>query len=87
MKTLKLSSEIAILDSSEATRFTLSPDSKYMAFGGQDSNLYLHNLESKEIEQSPDHTELTTGISALDWDQNSLTRMAMIDTTGVLSLL
>ena len=87
MKTLKLSSEINILDRSEETKFTLSPDSKYLAFGGLGSNLYLYNMEDSEIEQNPDNTELVTGVSALDWDQNSLTRVATIDTTGVLSLL
>ena len=50
MKTLKLSSDIHILDSSLITRFTLSPDSKYMAFGGEKSNLYLYNMDDKDIE-------------------------------------
>ena len=59
---------------------------KFLAIGGQESNLYLYNMEDNDFDQCPDVSDLTTGISDMDWDKSNETRIATIDTKGVLTI-
>ena len=83
---MKLCSTINILDDHEVTRFTLGPNNKYLATGGLSCNLYIFNMEKNDFEEEPDPSELNTGIQDLDWDCSNATRLATIDTTGVLTV-
>ena len=46
----------------------MSPNFKFLAIGGQDSNLYIYNMDTNDFDQCPDISDLTTGISGMDWD-------------------
>ena len=67
-KTMKTAQTIHILDQSLNTRLTMAPNCKFLGIGGENSNLYVYNMDTNDFDQCPDVSDLTTGISDMDWD-------------------
>ena len=66
-----------------AGKFALAASGKYLAIGGTNGSLFVFDLEKREFEEefSGNHT---TSIFGADWDQSHVSRVATIDSMGML---
>ena len=65
-----------------AGKFALSSSGKYLGIGGTNGSLFIFDLEKKEFEEA--FSSHSTSIYGADWDQGHSSRVATIDSMGML---
>ena len=64
-------------------KFALAASGKYLGIGGTNGSLFLFDLEKKEFEEEFAGSH-TTCVFGADWDQSHSSRVATIDSLGML---
>ena len=86
LRTNKVLHEIEFNDliiPSAISKFTISPNGKYLVIGGHSGTLFVFNMETGDIEEAYDE-EHNVHILGVDWAPGSVSTVASMDKSGLL---
>ena len=78
-------SEPDLLVSAAISKFSVSPNSKFVVIGGHSGTLFIFNIETGELEEAFDE-EHNVSVLGTDWAPGSVSTVATMDKSGLLYL-